>query len=379
MGVVYEARQPGLSRTVALKMILGAETCSPILRRRFYIKAEAAARLDHPNIVPIYEVGEYENQPFISMKFVRGETLRDKMKRGEFRPVPNASGSAASARTEAQQKAVGLIATWARAVHHAHTHNVVHRDLKPANILFDAEGVPHLADFSLAKLLDPDQAGPSVQSQILGTLTYMAPEQVNAGPITPATDIYSAGVILYELLSGQPPFHGPTPNETMRLIETQPATRLRHRNLHIDRDLETICLKSLEKDPGSRYGSAEALAEDLECWRRQEPIKARPADPVRRLGRWIKRNPLGTGMSASLLVALLAVTGFVIQLNKQRQKDPEKIAAIVMMWTTKVDAIWRDTNYSHVLIPAEDLANLRGLDPPEAASAQRLTLALNIA
>jgi serine/threonine protein kinase len=378
MGVVYEARQPGLSRTVALKMILGAETCSPILRRRFHIEAEAAARLDHPNIVPIYEVGEYEDQPFISMKLVRGKSLRDKMKHGEFGPVSNAPGPAAPARPEAQRKSASLVATMARAVHHAHAHNVVHRDLKPGNILFDAEGVPHLADFGLAKILEPDQAGPSAPSQILGTLTYMSPEQVRAGRITPATDIYSLGVILYELLSGHPPFHGSTPNETLRLIENQPATRLRSRDCHFDRDLETVCLKCLEKEPGSRYGSAEALAEDLESWLRHEPIKARPAGPVRRLGRWIKRNPVGTALIASLVVALLALTGFVFLLIQRIQQDREHNATIVAMWARKIDDIWRDPNYSSVLIPAEDLANLRGLRPPESASAQRLTFALNI-
>jgi serine/threonine protein kinase len=379
MGVVYEARPPRLNRTVALKMILGGESCSPVIRRRFFIEAEAAARLDHPNIVPIYEVGEFEDQPFLTMKLIPGESLRKKMIRGELGLAKDGESPNKSAMADRERTIARLIATLARAVHHAHTHNVVHRDLKPGNILFDANNTPYVTDFGLAKILDPDHSGPSARTEVIGTLSYMSPQQIRADAVSPATDIYSLGVILYELLAGQAPFHGATRNETLRLIETQPPTRLQHRNKNIHKDLETICLKCLEKDSGNRYASAEALAEDLERWLANQPIKARPAGLFLRTGRWIRRNPQGTALILSLTLALLAAIGFFIQLSKKMEMEKLRSASLYEHWGQRVREMLRDPKLTNIVIGAGEIANLRGrLLPNSTDQVKPLTLAVNI-
>jgi serine/threonine protein kinase len=296
-------------------MIWG-ENYSPVLRRRFFIEAEAVARLDHPNIIPIYEVGEFEDQPFFSMKMVSGGSLRKKMTLGEWGLPQDGASFDKSTVVDKLKKIVRLIATLARAVHHAHLQQVIHRDLKPGNILFDSNNTPYVADFGLAKILDADHSNVSQMTEVIGTLPYMAPEQVRAKPVTSATDIYSLGVILYELLAGQLPFHGNSPNDTLRLIENQPPLRLSHGNKYIPKDLETICLKCLEKDPGSRFLSAEVLAEDLERWLANQPIKARSAGPLLRIGRWAKRNPLGAAFIFILLLSLLAMSVAFFQQRK---------------------------------------------------------------
>jgi serine/threonine protein kinase/ABC-type phosphate/phosphonate transport system substrate-binding protein len=374
MGVVYEARQPHLNRTVALKMILGGESCSPVIRRRFFIEAEAAARLDHPNIVPIYEVGEFEDQPFLSMKLIQGESLRGKMARGELGLPKEGQGLSKSAIAHGERMIARLVATLARAVHHAHTHNVVHRDLKPGNILFDANNTPYVTDFGLAKILDLDQSGPTARTEVIGTLAYMSPQQVRADAVTPATDIYSLGVVLYELLAGRSPFQGATRNETLRLIETQPPTRLRHRKRHIHKDLETICLKCLEKDSGNRYATAEALAVDLEHWLANQPIKARPASLFLRVGRWIKRNPQGTALILSLTLALFAAMVAFTQLESRYESERGKRLS---QWATRLVAGGYDPS-PNLVVAAEDIADMRFRGPLNTNGARRLTLATNI-
>jgi hypothetical protein len=298
MGVVYKARQVSLNRVVALKMILKGELAGPRDVERFRHEAEAAGRLDHPHIVPIYEVGDHEGQQYYAMRFVEGTPL------------------ATHPRGEARREA-GLLATVARAVHHAHQRGTLHRDLKPSNILIDTRGTPHVTDFGLAKRLAG--AGPvgdiTVSGAVVGTPRYMAPEQaVGRKDLSVAADVYSLGVVLYERLTGRTPFTGESVLEVLRQVREVEPPRPSAIVPHLDRDLETVCLKCLEKDPAKRYGSAEALAEELERWLRGEPILARPVGQAERLWRWCRRNPAVAGLSAGLFAALVGVTAASVAL-----------------------------------------------------------------
>jgi len=326
MGVVYKARQVSLSRTVALKMILAGQLASTEDVQRFHREAEAAANLDHPHIVPIHEVGEYEGQHYFSMKLIDGGSLASK-----HMPVPD-------------RQAAILISTVARAVHHAHQRGVLHRDLKPANILLDAAGQPHVTDFGLARRA----AGPESQlgeqgvtrtGNIVGTPSYMAPEQARAEKGTSVgVDVYSLGAILYELLSGRPPFRAGTPLDTvLQVLDCEPEPPHKF-NPRTNYDLETICLKCLEKDPQRRYGSAEALADDVDRWLSGEPIVARPSTLRERALKWIKRRPAAAaliGVSIAAAAALLIVGLFfdarlrlallrVVEVKRDAEADRER-------------------------------------------------------
>src|SRR5437870_2144766 len=259
-GVVYRARQKSLNRTVALKVIGVGHWATEAHLKRFRLEAEAAASLNHPSIVPIHEIRERHDCCYFSMNLVEGGQLDEVVKR-----------QAISIR-----RAVELIAKLARTVHYAHEHGILHRDIKPGNVLLDKEGEPHLTDFGLARLVETESIVTRT-TDVLGTPSYMAPEQAHGNnvEVNAAADIYGLGAILYHLLTGSPPFVGKSTYETVRLLlETEPR-QPRLMNPKVDRDLSTICLKCLEKDPQRRYSSALALAQDLERWLRHEPIQAR--------------------------------------------------------------------------------------------------------
>ncbi|MGC2627239.1 MAG: protein kinase [Candidatus Udaeobacter sp.] len=295
-GVVFRARQKSLNRTVALKVIGLGQWASKAHIRRFRLEAEAAASLDHPCIVPIYEVGERDGSCYFSMKFVEGGQLDEVVKRTPM----------------SIRQAAKLIAKVAGTVHYAHEHGILHRDIKPGNILLDVKGEPHLTDFGLARLLE-SESSVTHTLEVLGTPSYMAPEQAvgNNAAISKVTDVYGLGAVLYQLLTGHPPFAGGATYETIKLLlETEPRPP-RLWNRKVDRDLSTICLKCLEKDPMRRYSSALALAEDLEHWLSHEPIQARRTGTFSRGKKWVRRNPTSALLAASL-IALAAAAGWIV-------------------------------------------------------------------
>src|SRR5205809_272623 len=295
-GVVYRARQKSLNRTVALKVIRLGQWATQAHLKRFRREAEAAANLDHPCIVPIYEVGEREGSCYFSMKFIDGGQLDEVARRT---PI--------SIRNAAE-----LIAKLACTVHYAHEHGILHRDIKPDNILLDAKGEPHLTDFGLARLVETESTVTRTM-EVLGTPSYMAPEQAigNNARVGRATDVYGLGAVLYQLLTGHPPFAGGTTFETVRLVLNTEPRNPRLWNPKVDRDLATICLKCLEKDPQRRYSSALALAEDLERWLKHEPIRAKRSGFFTHGRKWVSRNRT-TAVLASSLIVLTAAIGVIV-------------------------------------------------------------------
>src|SRR3989475_4977337 len=311
-GVVYRARQKSLNRIVALKAIGLAHWATEAHVKRFRLEAEAAASLNHPCIVPIYEVGERDGACYFSMGLVEGGQLDAILKR---EPMPI-------------RRAVELIVKLARTVHYAHEHNILHRDIKPGNILLDANGEPHLTDFGLARLVEAESTVTGTK-EVLGTPSYMAPEQAvgNNAKLTRATDVYGLGAVFYQLLTGHPPFAGGTTFETIRLVLDTEPRQPRLWNPKIDRDLATICLKCLEKDPERRYSSALALAEDLERWLRHEPIRARHTGVFTRGKKWVRRNPT-TALLFALSLAFAATVGVMIW--KSRPEPPPSAGVAVL-------------------------------------------------
>jgi serine/threonine-protein kinase len=290
MGIVYKARHRTLGRVVALKTMQADALARPELAERFDREARAAARLDHPHIVPIYEVGRHQGRPYYTMALADGSLAQHA---GRFTADPRA--------------AAGLMEKVARAVHHAHQHGILHRDLKPGNILLDGRGEPLVSDFGLAKILD-DEVELTRSGELLGTPAYMAPEQAAGGgqPVTGSADVWALGVFLYELLTGRRPFLGPSRDQVLHQIRTAEPARPRQLRPDLDPTLEAIILKCLAKDPARRYASAGALADDLGRWRRGEPAAVRPRPPARRLLR----------VAAVVAVAAVGLAAVVAALNR---------------------------------------------------------------
>jgi formylglycine-generating enzyme required for sulfatase activity len=310
MGVVYRARQLGANRLVALKMIRAVEHASPTDRLRFQIETEAVARLQHPHIVQLHEVGEVRGQPFFSLEFCDGGTLTEQLKKQ--RPTPRESAR--------------LIETLARAMHYAHLRGVVHRDLKPGNVLLaGAERVAKITDFGLAKRIDAEARDVSQSGAIMGTAAYMAPEQA-AGKVRdtgPAADVYALGALLYECLTGRPPFDGPKHVVLVSVLSEEPVPPSRL-EAKVPRDLETICLKCLRKQPEKRYASAEELANDLRRFQGGEPIRARPVGALERTWKWARRRPALAALLGVVLLALLSLAVLSGNLVAARNDADEK-------------------------------------------------------
>jgi TolB-like protein/Flp pilus assembly protein TadD len=312
-GVVFRARQKSLNRTVALKVISLGQWASEAHVKRFRREAEAAASLDHPSIVPIFEVGERDGSCYFSMKFVEGGQLDEVVSRTPM----------------SIRQAAELIARVARTVHYAHEHGVLHRDIKPGNILLDQNGEPHLTDFGLARLVESENTVTRTM-EVLGTPSYMAPEQAvgnNAG-VSSATDVYGLGAVFYQLLTDHPPFAGDTTYETIKLLLDAEPRAPRVLNPKIGREVSTICLKCLEKDPKRRYSSALALAEDLEHWLKHEPIQAKRSGVFTHARKWVRREPAIAALIAAL-VALAAAMVWNVWESGLFRPTPEKSIAVL--------------------------------------------------
>jgi tRNA A-37 threonylcarbamoyl transferase component Bud32 len=296
MGVVYKARHTGLGRLAAVKMLLSGRYATAEDQIRFQIEAEALARLRHPDVVQVFEAGRHDGRPFLALEWVDGGTLERLVRGPALSPVV----------------AAGLAERVARAVHFAHTCGVLHRDLKPANVLLAADGAPKVSDFGLAKLVDGAGAGrdgPTATGWVLGTPSYVAPEQARGGaPAGAAADTYGAGAILFALLTGRPPFDGPSAPTVLRAVMDEAAPSVRRLRPGVPRDLATICERCLEKDPRKRYATTADLADDLRRWREGRPIAARPVPAWERA--WLAaRRPFAAAMAATALLALAAGGG----------------------------------------------------------------------
>ncbi len=299
MGVVYRARQRGLDRVVALKMVQFGRFAGEEARSRFLVEARTAARLRHPRIVTIHEIGTLEGQPYFTMDLIEGVSLAEAVRNGPW----------------SVRAAAGLLHSLAEAIAYAHAEGVLHRDLKPSNILLDAISQPHVTDFGLAKVLPsrtPDSGAESpadltLTGQALGSPNYLSPEQAaGARGLTPATDVWALGAILYHLLTGRPPFAGASVAETLRALREDEPLPPRLLNTDVSVDLETICLKCLEKEPARRYQTAEELAEELDRFLRDEPIHARPVSRAEHAWRWCRRKP---ALASSLFLIVILLLG----------------------------------------------------------------------
>jgi serine/threonine-protein kinase len=344
MGVVYRARQKSLNRLVAVKRLRGGRPAEET--QRFRNEAPTAAELDHVQIVPVYEVGEHDGQLYFSMKLFEGGSLAEHLDRYVADP----------------RAVARLVAEVARAVHHAHQRGVLHRDLKPSNILLDAEGRPHVTDFGLAKRVTTEDSL-TLSGQLVGTPSYMAPEQAGGKreTLTTAADVYGLGAILYALLVGRPPFRGETVLDTLQQVREKDPQRPRSLNPRVPRDLETICLKCLRKEPAQRYGSAQELADDLEHFLNGEPIQARPMRRLARLARWGRRQR--AAVAAAVLVGLIAsvLAGANLLWWAQKRAEAEQAVAGYLQQAEVLQEQGRWDEAGQVLARAEE--RLAGGEP----------------
>ncbi len=316
MGIVYEARDEKLDCLVAIKTLAEGLRATPEQLERLRSEARAVARLRHPNIVAIHAIGEHDGQPYLSLEFVNGGSLADKLAQG---PMPT-------------RQAGELVGTLARAVHAAHQAGIVHRDLKPSNVLLTADGVPKVSDFGLAKIIGAE-SGRTLTGQVMGSPSFMAPEQAEgkSKQAGPPADIYALGAILYQALTAKPPFVGESELETLRMVastEVVPPRRLRP---DVPRDLETICLKCLEKEPQKRYSTAADLADDLHRFFDDRPISARPVRVLGQSWRWCRRNPklaaVSAALAATVLVAIATFVGMTYRHNVELRAEVRRTQA----------------------------------------------------
>ena len=310
MGVVYKARQLSLNRIVAVKVIQPGRVGSPEMVLRFRAEAEAAASLHHPNIVPIHETGECEGQHYFSMDYIEGNNLAEAVREG---PLPSA-------------RAAQLVEKIAAAVHCAHLHGILHRDLKPSNVLLDEDGAPHVTDFGLARRLSGESTL-TLTGQVFGSPRFMPPEQVTGcpGAVGMHSDVYGLGAILYYLITSRPPFVGETVETTLAQVLEQDPVPPRMLNASAPRDLETICLKCLEKEPARRYASAQLLADELGRFLNGQPVLARPIGLTGKVWRWCRRKPVVAGLVAGLMFAL--VLGLAGVLWQWRRAESQRTRA----------------------------------------------------
>jgi formylglycine-generating enzyme required for sulfatase activity len=358
MGVVYKARQRALDRIVAVKMILAGAHAGAEELARFRSEATALARLQHPNIVQIHEVGAHDGRPYFCLEYVEGGSLADRL-----------GGAPLPARPAAE-----LVRTLAGAVHAAHRKGVVHRDLKPANVLLTADGTPKVTDFGLAKRLDAP-AGGTQSGVVVGTPSYMAPEQAGgAGKrVGPAADVYALGAILYECLTGRPPFKAATLAETLLQVLSEEPASVRQLQPGVPADLETICHRCLQKEPGKRYASAEELAEDLRRFQAGEPIRARPAGAVERAVKWAKRRPALAALLGVVLLALVGLTALsAVALGREQKARQEADKAkkardflVVHIFRIKDVRAGNTTTARQILNQAEQRIPIEFADQPE--------------
>src|SRR6266498_3030000 len=342
MGVVYKARQKSLGRIVAVKMLLFGDQSGKELAQRFRAEAAAAASLQHPNIVAIHEVNAHEGQPFFVMDFIEGQSLAKLNAECEVRNA------------EWLRRAARYVKIVAEAIHYAHERGILHRDLKPSNVLIDPFDQPRVTDFGLAKRLHHDSEL-TLSGQVLGSPNYMPPEQAAArrGLVGRRSDVYSLGAILYHLITGRPPFVGETLTDTLQDVVNQEPVSPRLLNPSVPRDLETLCLKCLEKEPARRYQTAQALTEDLDRFLRNEPIQARPVGPAEKLWRWCRRKPaLASFIAATSLLLLAILIGSPIFIYRIDQALNRSEAGELMARRNQYAS---DMNLAHQAVNAGDL------------------------
>jgi len=319
MGVVYKARQISLNRVVAVKMILAGELASLDTVLRFHAEAESAANLRHPNIVAIHETGEIDGRHYFAMEHIEGRDLAHMVRDGPLTP----------------NRAARYLEKVAEAVEYAHQHNVLHRDLKPSNVLVGERDEPRVTDFGLAKKLTVDSAL-TLSGQLLGSPNFMPPEQASStqGKVGPQSDVYGLGALLYHVVTGRPPFHAATLEETLHQVFEQEPVSARALNPGVPRDLDTICLKCLEKDPQRRYPTAQAVAEELGRFLRSEPILARPVNAIGKAWRWCRRKPVLAGLGAAivLLLLLLAIGGPIAAEHYRQLSYASDLTAAWQSW-----------------------------------------------